>query len=300
MYKSDLISVIITCYNAEQYITDCLKSLQKQTFKNFEAIVVDDGSQDRSLGVMREVVCTDSRFKFILSKHVGFPEAKNIGLQNATGEYIIFLDSDDIVHEKWLECLYTTSKITGADISTCYYDKFKNDMDISARLNSEIKFMPLQEYTDLKMLLIFDKRCYSLMWNKLIHKRLYEDIHFEDQIAMSDVSVMYKIFDRANKVVQVKYPLIQHRVHDESMTYTTQHSKVPEERISYGIFRLNLFKQVCRFIFDYYPLSRYQVQNILHNEIKLAKHYIGTDFDKLVDLSDVEYIFKTNTIPILI
>ena len=92
------ISVIVTCYNREATIKECLNSIHNQTFKNFEVIVVDDGSTDSSKNIIKEFCQKDNRFKLIESTHVGFPLAKNIGLDQAKGDYIIFLDSDDTAY----------------------------------------------------------------------------------------------------------------------------------------------------------------------------------------------------------
>ena len=99
---NNLISVIITIYNREKFLEECLQSLKNQTYKNFEAIMFDDGSTYNSLEIARKYQKEDNRFKLIASEHVGFPEAKNIGLRSVNGDFIIFLDSDDSVYPQWL------------------------------------------------------------------------------------------------------------------------------------------------------------------------------------------------------
>ena len=92
---NDLISIIVTCYNREKYIKECLESVKNQTYTNFECIIVDDGSTDSSRSII-ETYLDDPRFKYYPIDHVGFPEAKNVGLSKVTGAYTIFLDSDDV------------------------------------------------------------------------------------------------------------------------------------------------------------------------------------------------------------
>ena len=254
--KNPKISVIVTCYNNVKYIDECLGSLKNQIFKEFEALIIDDGSTDGSSEIIDKYVAEDERFKLFRTEHIGFPLAKNIGLDNAKGDYIIFLDSDDVAFSSWLLLLYTIAIESKADITTCNYVKvpLKKEDNLHLILNS----LPITEYNYSKMTLLFHSSCFSYMWNKLIKKELYEDIRHKDQIALSDVSVMYKIFHKANKIIQLKKPLIYYRQHKESMSEVTKNTG-PE----YYTFRLNVLKEVCKFIFDNYPQSRYITQTIL-------------------------------------
>lgn len=92
---SDLVSVIIPAWNTEKYIGDCLNSVLSQTHANLEIIVIDDGSTDGTASIIRN--CTDNRIKFISQSNLGASQAKNIGLLNSRGDYIQYLDSDDIL-----------------------------------------------------------------------------------------------------------------------------------------------------------------------------------------------------------
>jgi len=205
----ELISVIVTFYNREDFLEECLQSIKNQTYKNFEVLMINDGSTDGSEVIAKKFQDEDSRFKLISSEHIGFPLAKNLGLANVSGNYIIFLDSDDSAYPCWLQLLYNVLIDTGADISTCYYDKYINKKaDEPANNYFDTHTLFLEEFSFFKMNLIYLSSCSSFMWNKLIKKELYKDIVFKDQIALSDISVMYKIFDKADKVVQIKTPLV--------------------------------------------------------------------------------------------
>ena len=296
MKNNPKVSVIIACYNTVDYIDECLASLKNQIFKDFEAIIVDDGSTDGSSEIIDRYVAEDSRFKLFRVNHIGFPLAKNIGLENATGDYIIFLDSDDCVYPYWLFLLYKISQETKADITTCLYDKFKTPKKATEPpFERVLSTLNIAEFDYLKMIFLYATDCLSYMWNKLIKKELYADIRFVDQLALSDVSVMYKIFHKANKIIQVKTPLIHYRQHDKSMCVTTRRDKV-----NYKVFRLGIYKPVFRFIFDNYPQARYITQIMLHREIDDAKRALKQDFDTLIDLSDVQYILDAKTIRFLL
>ena len=90
-----LISIIIPVYNVEAYIAECIESVLNQSYRNLELILVDDGSQDNSAKICREYSLNDSRIKFLQKENGGASDARNLGLENAKGEYVTFLDSDD-------------------------------------------------------------------------------------------------------------------------------------------------------------------------------------------------------------
>lgn len=295
MKQKPYISVIVTNYNNSKYLEECLLSLKKQTLTNFEALIIDDGSTDNSIEIINNCIFNDNRFKLFAVEHMGFPLAKNIGLDNATGDYIIFLDADDSAYPYWLQTLYEVAIRSSADITTCLFDKFTTEKAIEPELDEILKGFSLREYSWLKMLLVFHESCMSFMWNKLIKRELYTGIRHKDQIALSDVSVMYRIFDRANKVVQVMLPLVHYRIHEKSMTMTTQRTGD-----NYYIFRINLFKEVLRFIYDKYPQARNVCRIVMKTELAIAKKALGKRFDSLVTITDIEDILYGPCIRILL
>lgn len=99
------VSVIIPVYNSEQYLEQCLNSVFSQNFTDFEVILVDDGSTDRSEQIYRGFESDDCRLKVIKSSNQGAAHARNIGLENAIGEYVMFCDSDDLVSPNWISRL---------------------------------------------------------------------------------------------------------------------------------------------------------------------------------------------------
>ena len=114
------ISVIIPIYRVEKYICRCLKSLQKQSFRHWEAILVDDCSPDNSVFLARKVIGTDSRFKIIQnSQNVGLGQTRDIGIAHASGKYIFMLDSDDYLSSNALQKLFDEAEDNDADITVC-------------------------------------------------------------------------------------------------------------------------------------------------------------------------------------
>ena len=101
--KEDLVSVIVPVYNMEKYLEKCLKSIIDQTYKKIEIIIVNDGSTDSSIEICNKFKENDNRIKIITKKNAGLGMARNTGLENANGEYVYFIDSDDYIEETLIE-----------------------------------------------------------------------------------------------------------------------------------------------------------------------------------------------------
>lgn len=285
MRKKPDISVIVTNYNNSKYIEECLISLKAQTFKNFEALVIDDGSADNSLEIINKCISGDDRFRLFAINHIGFPLAKNVGLDNAIGDYIIFLDADDSAYPYWLQMLYEIAIRSNADITACLFDEYSTKKAQEPSFSEILSHFNLREYSWLKMPLLFRKDCMSFMWNKLIRRELYDGIRHEDQIALSDVSVMYKLFDKANEVIQIMLPLVHYRRHEQSMTAET-----PKKGDEYWVFRVNLFKKVLSFIYKKYPQARNICNIVMVKELMTAKKAMKDNFNLLITTEDINDI----------
>lgn len=117
----DLISVIIPIYNSQQYIYDCIKSIQEQTYSNIEILMIDDGSEDNSKNICKEIGKTDHRICIFAQAHKGVSAARNAGIKAANGKYLFFMDSDDMIHPELLETLYVLLEKSGAAIAIGNY-----------------------------------------------------------------------------------------------------------------------------------------------------------------------------------
>jgi len=117
------ISVIIPVYNVEKYLSRCLDSVLNQTFTDWEAICVNDGSPDGSAAILSEYAARDARFKVITQENGGLSDARNTGMKHATGEYILYLDSDDFIHPQTLEITHFLARRDNSDIVSFTYDR---------------------------------------------------------------------------------------------------------------------------------------------------------------------------------
>lgn len=119
MKKNDLISIVIPVYNAEKYLHECLESIVNQTYNNIEIILVNDGSKDSSKEICEYFVKKYKNIKFINQKNKGVSSARNEGIKKATGEYILFVDSDDYIDKNMIELLYNAIIDTDSELSIC-------------------------------------------------------------------------------------------------------------------------------------------------------------------------------------
>ena len=111
-----LVSIIIPIYNLENYIEYCLNSVVNQTYKELEILCVDDGSTDKSAEIIKRFASSDSRIKYFYQDNAGVSAARNKGLDEATGEYVMFVDGDDYIHSQMVERFYNEAKNNHADV----------------------------------------------------------------------------------------------------------------------------------------------------------------------------------------
>ena len=124
------VSIGIPVYNVAKYLRQCLDSIVKQTFTDFEVIMTDDGSNDDSFNICQEYVAKDSRFKLIHQENKGAAEARNTCLKHMKGKYVTWVDSDDIINPDYLEKLMTTILETQSDIVQCMFYGIENDQQV--------------------------------------------------------------------------------------------------------------------------------------------------------------------------
>lgn len=171
-----LISVIIPVYNTEACLERCLDSILNNTYQNLEVICVDDGSRDHSLMILREYEKRDSRVVVIAKENGGVSTARNVGLDRMTGEFVTFVDSDDLVHPEYFELLAAAQTDTDADITVCSYTRV-SDSDFPISFGSCTYSADNNRFPDT---LAFFKDGYlrSYVWGKLIRAALVNKLRF--------------------------------------------------------------------------------------------------------------------------
>ena len=196
--KAELISVIVPVYNVELYLCCCVDSILRQTYRNLEIILVDDGSTDQSGKICDEYARQDLRVTVVHQKNGGLSAARNTGIDRAKGEYLSFVDSDDFIDERMLEVLYTDLQAVKADAAVVGFQLFEKQNEIkSVELDSPVQSMTKQEA--IRSTLIPDGMG-DFAWNKLYKKELFQGIRYPLGRMMEDQGTTYRIFLQCKKV----------------------------------------------------------------------------------------------------
>lgn len=200
------ISIIVPVYNAEKYLENCIESIIDQTFNDFELILIDDGSVDRSREICDKYRKIDKRIKTIYKENGGASSARNRGLDIAKGEYIAFVDSDDYIHNRMYEILYNTAINNSSDIVICdYLEVYEFEEDII--LNNRKKNIKLNQnevinYNNIEALReIYTDEGVKLIipCNKLFKRYLFNDLRYiegricEDEFMAHEILYLSKI-----------------------------------------------------------------------------------------------------------
>ncbi len=212
--EEELISIVIPIYNVSQYLDRCISSIVKQTYRNLEILLIDDGSTDGSSAICDAWKERDNRIVVIHKSNGGVASARNAGIENATGTYIGFVDSDDYVDEDMYSYLYRFASIKY--IPVCLYTK-KNNADIE--MKKEVVFMDsmqaiLYNLDEEVEKLRFNKelRYGSFLWNKLFPAHFFTNNKFSVGKTYEDVAMIFQLYKQAEKVVflpECKYHYIE-------------------------------------------------------------------------------------------
>ena len=232
------ISVIIPVFNTEAYLANCLASIHGQTFTNFEAIVVNDGSTDGSASIARTVAEKDSRFRIVTQENRGLSEARNAGIEVAQGDWITFVDSDDMLAPNFLQALFDAIMATGADIACSAKHLFGDTRQKASKISAiqahygssahSGNYTCLSPATALANALYQnDKPDYSA-WNKLYAANLWKDRRFPPGMFFEDMATVPQVFLDARLVAFVPEPLYLNRRHSTSILATTYDRKKAE------------------------------------------------------------------------
>lgn len=203
----DKISVIVPIYKVEKYLKKCIDSILEQTYSNLEIILVDDGSPDNCPNICDEYAKKDSRIIVIHKKNGGLSDARNFGIEKATGKYIAFIDSDDYITCDYIEYLYKLIVDNNGDVSIVLPQIFYDDQDNVMIKNKKERINVYDSKTAL-LTMLYQKEFDTSAWGKLYKTEFFGDIKFPVGKLYEDISTIYKTFLKSNIIVysnQKKY-----------------------------------------------------------------------------------------------
>lgn len=216
------ISVIIPAYNAQEYLRECLDSVLAQSFSDFEAIVVNDGSTDDTLKIAEEYARKDPRIKILNEVNSGVSTARNIGIKSAKGTWVIFLDSDDILTPDALSILYEVSSKTQCKIVKADFSQERIDI-IKVPAKYHVKIYDAYSLTEG---ILFQTICDCSAWATLFHKSLFIFELFLEGIRYEDLDFFYRIYLRVNNIAVVDYKIYYYRPNPRSFVNTFSTSRL--------------------------------------------------------------------------
>lgn len=203
-----LVTVIVPVYKVEPYLRRCLDSIVNQTYKNLEIILIDDGSPDNCGVICDEYAENDKRIKVIHKENGGLSSARNVGLDVFKGEYVTFVDSDDVVSLDMIEYLYDLLSDNNAEISVCLHEIVRDNHRWISFKNVNNQTVTPKEC--IKKLLYNDGVDTSA-WAKLYKASLFNNVRYPQGKLFEDIATTYKLFFNANRIAlgnEAKYSYI--------------------------------------------------------------------------------------------
>ena len=194
-----LVSVIVPCYNVEQYLPTCIDSILNQTYQNLEVWLVDDGSPDRCGEICDEYANKDTRIKVIHKKNGGLADARNVALDVMTGEYVVCVDSDDYISPTHIEGLYHLIEKHGADVSVNTFCSFYEGSSPNPSPKSA-KVWALDGLHATEMM-FYQEHFDNTAWGKMYKANLFDGIRYPKGLLFEDLPTTYRLLLKANKVV---------------------------------------------------------------------------------------------------
>lgn len=207
----ETISVIVPVYNVQAYLSQCIESIINQTYSKLQIILIDDGSTDCSGSISDEWAAKDSRIFVVHQKNEGLSAARNTGLKAAKGEYIAFVDSDDVIHPRTYEFLKQALQETEADVAICHEDAFCDNI-YRTRLYDTFHIERI-ENTEQLVDHFMDHWTGSVnfVWNKLYKKELLNNISFLEGTRLEDLCFSGEVLPKAKRAVWIEERLYGYR-----------------------------------------------------------------------------------------
>lgn len=291
-----MVSIIVPIYNTEKYLKKCLLSIQNQTYKDFEVIMVDDGSEDSSAKLAEEFELVDKRFKLISQQNFGVSVARNNGLSIALGDYILFIDSDDWIESQMVEILVSNLEKSGSDISCCQYDHGINGVTKDYEIWS--KDQTIENF-------LVHKKLNGSLVNKLIRRYIISDIRFDTNIKYGeDALFLWNVLMNINRLVITNRVLYHVTLHDDSASGGGSYKPIRKDciivwsKISESATSLNNNFGICAkaqlanmAFFSLYEMAYYK-----YKDKKQEKIYLQVLKNNISNLKSVKFIPRSEKI----
>ena len=269
--ENQLISIIVPVYNVEEYLKQCLDSILEQTFSDYEVILVNDGSTDNSGLICQEYAEKDSRIRYFEKENGGLSDARNYGIEQAQGEYLTFVDSDDFLDKMHLNVLYTALVSNNVDISIVNYANYQTSTaTFYLHTFGEYyeKNYSSEELLDNLAILERNDLSFSTIWGKLYKRSVFSFLRFPKGVIGEDVALIYKIYTQVDKIVYAHKDTYIYRENDSGITkskiyplVTAQLNHIAERLALLSIMGYDVTRHFDRYI-TFLKITEYNMRMI--------------------------------------
>ena len=267
-FSGPLVSIIIPIYNVYDYLFECVESVINQSYNNIQIILIDDGSNDGSEKLCDLFKIKDQRINVYHKENGGLSDARNLGILKSSGEYIFFLDSDDIISKKTIEILVYACMKYNADVAITGLMRIIGKCNKEE--NSKGTFIEMNRDESISKMLLHYGFGHEAP-GKLYKKSMWNDTQFPIGKLYEDYATTYKVFAHVHKVVWYSVPLYYYRVREGSI----MKSKIKEK----NLMLMDISDDITDYIMETYPKLKSEaiyLQTITY--IKLYKDILDTDF----------------------
>lgn len=246
---NSLISIIVPVYNTEKWLTECVKTLLNQTYRNIEILLIDDGSKEECAALCDSF--TDERVRVFHQKNAGVSSARNKGLDEAKGDYVCFVDSDDVVDKNY--CLYMLETLLqeNKQVCACRYSSFVEVIDTDIEKGKVIIVKNADKWANV---LHNSFSIEGYLWNKLFARDVIGDIRFSTKYSMcEDQLFCFQVLDKTEDVVYIDSSLYHYRDNAEGVTKSLRPEQI-KQAVDVGKHLVEIVSSNC----DEATLAGYQ------------------------------------------
>lgn len=280
--SSILVSVIVPIYNVEKFLEKCLLSIKNQTFRNYEVLLIDDGSTDNSKKICEDFVKNDNRMKYFYKQNGGLSDARNYGLKYAKGNYLVFVDSDDYLEESFLATLYDGITKNNAEVSVCSFclndEKGNKLLDLS--LNDSDAIIDGREL--LRRTTEYENGySYTVVWNKMYRRELFKDLKFKYGRLYEDEWISHHLYLNVKKVYLIDIPLYHYVQRQKSITNSSLDFNKLNTQREFQLDRINLYRDKDEYL---YQLANANYRSWIVSMVYRHKNLLTKDYIKKLQL----------------
>lgn len=282
---SEKISVIVPVYKVEPYLRQCVDSIISQTYANLEIILVDDGSPDNCGAICDEYAESDGRVIAVHKKNGGLSDARNAGIDIASGKYLSFIDSDDWIASDTYETLYNDLINNNADISCC--GRYNSYVKLDVPHGKGEKFLVLDSEQAIKESFLGSEVSVSA-WGKLYKRHIFDNIRYPFGKRAQDAFVIVEVISKAKRIVMNASPKYYYRQRKSSVIHISYSSK--------NLHPIEAFENNLKIIKEkYYGITDIcQMRLIKANMSALSSMVFSKNFRRFPEYKSIVAIIRQN------